>query len=209
MRTWQLISRVEDDRTSCLRAALRDLLHWGKTYLQTSAPLPSYFPLLLASLVITRHFQTERGLVARITGNGFGALVVSKLVDALETICFPRCRCLPCISGVHIGYLGTEHHQFILLQHRLRVINFWNVVSIISGEVPTLSAGIGKSADVLTVSRETLNILANRLRGHLFISGVLPVDQWWSMQEEYSEVANGLSSDQFKNETVKTLDRLQ
>lgn len=110
-----------------------------------------------------------------------------------------------CISAI----LGTEHHQFILLQHRLRVINFWNVVSIISGEVPTLSAGIGKSADVLTVSRETLNILANRLRGHLFISGVLPVDQWWSMQEEYSEVANGLSSDQFKNETVKTLDRLQ
>lgn len=112
---------------------------------------------------------------------------------------------LACISAI----LGTEHHQFILLQHRLRVINFWNVVSIISGEVTTLSAGIGKSADVLTVSRETLNILANRLRGHLFISGVLPVDQWWSMQEEYSEVANGLSSDQFKNETVKTLDRLQ
>jgi hypothetical protein len=38
---------------------------------------------------------------------------------------------------------------------------------------------------------------------------VLPVDQWRSVQEEYSEVLNALSSDQFKNETVKTLDQLR
>jgi hypothetical protein len=201
-------SLTEEDRTSCLRTSLRSLWHWGKAYLQTSAQLPSYFHLLLASPEITRHFQSEHDPVARITGYCFGALVVNKLVDALESPISPsvgvRNAYLACISAI----LGTEHHEVFLLHRRLRVMNFWNVVSIISGGVHTLSAGVGIPTDVLTIVQDTLKILANRLRGRLFVSGVLPVDQWRSMQEEYSEVLNALSSDQFKNETVKTLDRL-
>ena len=202
-------SLVEEDRTSCLRTSLRSLWHWSKAHLQTSAPLPSYFPLLLASPEITRHFQTERDPVARITGYCFVALVVSKLVDTLELAILPdvgtRNAYLACILAI----LGTEHPEFILLHHRLRVINFWNVVSIISGELHTLSAVAGMPADVLAMTQDTLNILANRLRGRLFVSGVLPVDQWRSIQEEYLKVVSALSSDQFKHETVNILDRLQ
>lgn len=74
------------------------------------------------------------------TGYCFGALVVSKLVDTLELPISPGvgvCNAYPaCILAV----LGTEHRDFILLYHQLRVIKFWNVVSIISGELHTLSS---------------------------------------------------------------------
>jgi hypothetical protein len=202
-------SFTEEDRASCLRTSLGSLWHWGKTYLQTSAPLPSYFYLLLASPEITGHFRTECDPVARIMAYCFGALVVNKLTDALELPISPgagiRNAQLACISAI----LGPEHREVFLLPHRLRVINFWKSVSIISGEVHTLSAGAGMPADVFNIAQDTLNILANRLRGRLFVSGVLPVDQWRSVQEEYSEVVDALNSDQFKNETAMTLDRLR
>lgn len=132
MRTGRLVSGGRrPHKLQCLRTSLRSLWHWSKAYLQTSALLPSYFPLLLASPEIKRHFRTERDPVARITGYCFGALVVSKLVDTLEQPILPdvgvRNACLACILAI----LGTEPREFILLHHRLRVVNFWNLVSII------------------------------------------------------------------------------
>ena len=202
-------SIMEEERTSCLRTSLRSLWHCSKAHLQTRAPLPSYFPLVLARPEITRHLQTERDPVARIIGYCFGALIVNKLVDALESPISlgsgVRNAHLACISAI----LGIEHHEIFVLPHRLRVINFQNVVSVISAEAHTLSAAAGMPVDVLEMAQDTLNVLANRLRDRLFVSGGPPIDQWRSVQEEYSEVANALSSDQFKKETEKTLDYLR
>ena len=64
-------------------------------------------------------------------------------------------------------------------------------------------------ADLLNIAQDTLTVLANRLRDRLFVSGGPPIDQWRSVQEEYSEIVNALSSDQLKKETEKTLDRLR
>jgi len=199
-------SLMEEDRTSCLRTSLKSLWHCGKAYLQKSAPLPSYFPLLLARPEIIRHLRTEPDPVARITGYCFGALVVNKLVDALES---PISRSrgvhnsyLECISAV----LGAEHCEVFLSPHRIRVINFWKVVSVMSGEV---HASAGMPADVLDIAQDTLNVLANRLRDRLFVSGGPPMDQWRSVQEEYSQVVLALNCDRFKNEPVETLDRLR
>ena len=113
-------SLVEEVRTSCLRVCPKSLWHCGKAYHQAPDPLPSYFPLVLARPEISRHFQTEEDPVARMTGCCFGALLVSKLVDTLESHISLSGRVrnaeLACISAI----LGTEHrfaspasrHQF-------------------------------------------------------------------------------------------------
>ncbi|KAH9011978.1 hypothetical protein EDB83DRAFT_2447718 [Lactarius deliciosus] len=195
-------SLPEEVRKSCLRVCLKTLWHSGKAYHQTPDPLPSYFPLMLARPEITRHFQTERDPVARITGRCFAALVVSKLVDALESPVSLSGRVrnpeLACISAI----LGTEHRE-------LRIINLRNVISGMSGKIDTLFTDAGMPADALDIARETLHILANRLRDCPFVPEGLPMDQRWLLQEIESDVVSSLDSDQLKNETVKTLDRLQ
>ncbi|KAF8269057.1 hypothetical protein EI94DRAFT_1726131 [Lactarius quietus] len=204
------LSLNEEDRASCLRTSLRSLWHCGNAYLYTSAPLPSYFPLLLASPEFTHHIQTARDPVARITGYCFGALVVSRLVDALESPIPPsggvRNAHLASISAI----LGKGNPDVFILPHRLRVINFRNVVSIISSEVNTLSAAGLIPANVLNIAQDALKLLATHLRGRLFVSGGLPINQWRSAQKEYSEVVDALSSSQLGHELLKqTLDRLR
>ena len=202
-------SLTEELRTSCLRMCLKTLRHCGKTYHQTSGPLPSYFPLVLARPEITRNFQTEQDPVVRIMGCCFGALIVSRLVDALGSPITLRSGVrnaeLECVSAI----LGTAHHEVVLLPHQLRIINIRNVVSVMSDEVHTLSTVAGIPADVLNIAQDTLYVLANRLRDRLSVTGGLPIDQRRSVQERYSDIVNALSSDQLKNETVKTLDRLR
>jgi len=200
-------SLTEEVRTSSLRMCLRSLWDCAKAYHQTSGRLPSYFPLVLAGPEITRHFQTEQDPVARITGCCFGALIVCKLVDALGSPISLSGRVrnaeMACISAI----LGTEHREDSLLPHQIRVINFRNVVSLMSGETDTLF--IAMPAGVLNIAQATLYVLANRLRGSAFIPGGPPMDQWVLPQKIYLDVVNALSSDQLKNETVKTLDRLR
>src|SRR6266702_4288476 len=197
-------SLMEEMRTSCLRICLKSLWHCGKAHHQISDPLPSYFPLVLARPEITRHFQTEQDPVARITGCCFGALIVSKLVDALESPIFlsghVRNAELACISAI----LGTEHDEGLLLPHQLHFINFRNVVSLMSGEIDTLFTAAGMPANVLNIAQDTLYILADRM----FVLVGLPMDQQRLLQEIYWDVVNALRSDQLKNETVKVLDRL-
>jgi hypothetical protein len=66
-------------------------------------------------------------------------------------------------------------------------------------------------ADLLIMAQETLYTVANSLRDSMFVLGGLPRDQGRLLQEIYSEVEHehALSSNQLKNETLKTLDRLQ
>ena len=196
-------------RTSCLRMCLKNLWHCGKTYHQTSEPLPSYFPPVLARLEITHHFQSEPDPAVRITGCCFGALIVSKLIDTLE---LP----IPLISSVRnaeLAYisaiLGTEHREVLLSPHRLHLINFRNVVSLMSGEIDTLFPSAGMPTDVLNIAQDTLKILANSLLDNTFVLGGLPRDQGRLLQEIYSDVDHALRSDQLRDETVNTLNRLE
>ena len=202
-------SLIEEVRASCLRMCLKTLWHCGKAYNQTSDPLPSYFPLVLATPEISRHFQTEQDPVSRMTGCCFGALTVNKLVDALKSPIFVsgsvRNAELARISAI----LGTEHREVLLLPHQLRIINFRNVVFLMSGEIDTLFTAAGMPADVLNIAQDTLYILANSLRCCMFVLEVLPRNQHQLLQEIESDVVNALSSDQLKDETVKTLDRLR
>ncbi|KAH8987012.1 hypothetical protein EDB92DRAFT_1204243 [Lactarius akahatsu] len=202
-------SLSEEVRTSCLRICLKTLWHGGKAYHQIPDPLPSYFSLMLARPEITRHFQTEQDPVAHITGRCFAALVVSKMVDALELPISLSSRVrnpeLACISAI----LGTEHREVLLLPHQLRIINFRNVITGMSSTIDTLFTDAGMPADALDIARETLHILANRLRDCTFVPEGLSMDHRRLLQEIESDVVFSPDSDQLKNETVKTLDRLR
>src|SRR6266702_244839 len=202
-------SLTEEVRTSCLRMCLKSLWHCGKAYHQTSDPLPSYFPLVLARPENTRLFQTEQDPVARVTACCFGALIVSKLVDALKSPISLSGHVdnaeLACISAI----LGTEHRKVLLLPNHLRVINFRNFISFMSGEINMSFTAAGMPGDVLNIAHDTLYILANRLRDSISVRGDLPMDEWLLLQEMYSDVEDALGSEQLKSETVKILDRLR
>jgi hypothetical protein len=202
-------SLMEDARASCLRMCLKTLWHCGKAYHQIRDPLPSYFPLMLARPEITRYFPSDQDPAVRITGCCFGALIVSKIVDTLESPISLIDRVhnaeLACISAI----LGTEHREVLLLPHRLHLINFRNVVSLMADEIDTLFTSAGMPADVLNLAQDTLYILANSLRDSIIVLGGLPKDQSRLLQEIHSNVEHALRSDQLRNETVKTLDRLR
>ncbi|KAH9173351.1 hypothetical protein EDB89DRAFT_1959356 [Lactarius sanguifluus] len=188
---------------------LKTLWICGKAYHQTPDPLPSYFPLVLARPEITRHFPTEQDLVARIMGCCFGALIVSKLVDAFKSPIFVSGRVLneemACISAI----LSTEHHE--VLPHHLHVINFRNVVSLVSDKVLNMFTAGGMPTDValLSIVRDTLYTLANSLRDSVLTLGGLRKDQERLLLEISSDVVHALRSDPLENETVETLDGLR
>ncbi|KAH9071588.1 hypothetical protein EDB83DRAFT_2364817 [Lactarius deliciosus] len=194
---------TEEVRASCLRMCLKTLWNCGKAYHQTPDPLPSYFPLELARPEITRHFPTEQDLVASIMGCCFGALIVSKLVDAFKSPIYVGGRVLneetTCISAI----LGTEHHKGLLLPHHLHVINFRNVVSLMSDRVLNMFTAVGMPVDValLSIVRDTLYTLANSLRDS--------VDQERLLLELSSDVVHALRSDPLEKKIIETLDRLR
>ena len=199
----------EEVRTSHLRMGLKTLWHCAKAYHQIPDPLPSYFPLVLARPKNTHYFQSAQDISARITGCCFGALIASKLVDALEppiSLGDPtRNADVACISAI----LGTWSRDDLLLPHRLHLINFRNVVSLMSSEADSLFTSEGMPADLLIMAQDTLHVIANSLRDSMFVLGGLPRDQGRLLQEIYSEVEHALSYDRLKNETLKTLDRLR
>ncbi len=201
-------SLMEEVRTSCLQMCLKTLWHCAKARHRTSDPLPYYYPLVLARPEITRQFRTEPDPVARITGCCFGALIVSRLVDALESPNPPKGRVrkavLACISAI----LDNEYMVDFILPHQLRGINFRNMVSLMSGEINTLSTAVGMPGAVLNIAQATLYILTQRLCDPVFTQS-LSRDQRPLLEEIHSDVVNALHSDQLKNETVKTLDRLR
>ena len=187
---------IEEVRTSCLQICLECLWKCGITYHQTSDPLPSHFSLVLTKPEVTHYLQTEQDPIARITGCCFCALIVSKLVDTLESPISFSGRIvgaaeLACISAI----LGAEHRDVSLSPHQIRLINFRNVVLLISSEVDSLFT----SAGMLKIAQDTLYNLANHIPGSMPLLGSLP---------DMCPDVNTLSSDQLKTETVKTLDRL-
>jgi len=194
-------------RRSCLRMSLKTLWHTSKAYHYISDPLPPYFPLMLSSPEITHHLQTEQDPVARLTGCCFGALIVSKLVVALKSpISFSGHvdnAELACISAI----LGIGHREDLLLPHQLRVINFRNVVSLMSSEIDILFTTEGMPADMLDIAQDTFHILANCLCDNRFGFEGVPMDQ----RELLLDIQNSARSDsvRLKDQTVKTLDRVQ
>ena len=212
---------TEEVRTSSLRMVLKTLWHSGKAYHDASDPLPPYFPLLLASPEIIHHLQVEQDPVARITGCCFGAFVASKLVDALNSE-LPISSSghahdaeLACISAI----IGTSLHEDFILPHQLRVLNFRNIVSLISAEIDIFFTAEGTPTNVLDIAQDTLNVLANRFIDSGFVPQGLPMEQQRLLDDIYVEVNFFLdgsylevdfpSADQLKDQLVKTLGRLQ
>jgi hypothetical protein len=199
----------EEVRTIHLRMGLKTLWHCAKAHHQIPEPLPSYFLLVFARPEITSHLQSAQDISVRITGCCFGALIASKLVDTLELpICLSgpiRNADVACISAI----LGIWNSDGLLSPHQLHLINFRNVVSLMSSEIDKLFTSEGKPGDLLIIAQDTLHVIANSLRDSMFVLGGLPRDQGRLLQEIYSEVERALSSDQLKNETLKTLGRLR
>ncbi|KAI9447554.1 hypothetical protein H4582DRAFT_8940 [Lactarius indigo] len=192
---------IEEVRISCLRMSLKSLWHCVNAYHQTSNSLPSYFPLVLVRPEVIRHFQTEQDPVSRITGCCFWALVVSKLVDVLESPIslsgdVPNAE-LACISVI----LGAEYHEVLLSPRQLYVINLRNVVSVMSGEIDTFTTG-RIPADMLKITQDTLEILVSRLHVSMFVPA-MPTVQWFLLQDIFSDLS--ALTDQPKNKTVKAL----
>src|SRR6266702_2002380 len=201
----------EEVRTSCLRMCLRTLWHSSKAYHHTSDPLPPYFPLMLASPEITHHFQTEQDPVARLTGCCFGALIVSKLVAALESPISLSGNVENAELACILAILGTGNREDLLLRHKLHIINFRNVVSLMSSEIDILFTTEGMPADMLDIARVTLHIVADRLRDSRFGFEHGPMDQRGLLRGIHREVQIAVfsESDWLKDQTVKTLDRLR
>ncbi|KAH8990165.1 hypothetical protein EDB86DRAFT_2939958 [Lactarius hatsudake] len=205
---------TEEVRSSCLWMTLKILWHCGTAYHQTSDPLPPYFHLVLASPEITRHFHSEQDPVLRMMGCCLRALIASKLVNSLPpklTISLSggghhatHNAILACISAI----LGKGHRD-VLLPYQLRIINFRNVVSLMSDEIDTLFTPAGMPADVLDIAEQTLNILVERFHAtSWFIPGDLPMDQRQLLGKIYSTVMDSRRPNSLK-ETVQTLNQLQ
>jgi len=166
---------------------------------------------MLSRPEITHHFQTEQDPVARLTGCCFGALIASKLVDSLKSSISLSGNVENAELACILTILGTGHREDLLLSHQLRVINFQNVVSLMSGEIDILFTTEGMPADLLDIAQDTLYILSNRLRDRRFVFEDVPVDQRELLLDIHGEVQNALrsNSDRLKDQKVETLDRLR
>ncbi|KAN0137244.1 hypothetical protein V8E53_004954 [Lactarius tabidus] len=204
------LATTEEVCTSCMRMSLKTLWQSGKAYHGASDQLPPYFPLLLASPEIIHRFQVEQDPIARITGSCFGAFVASKLVDDLnlELPISPSSHVHDAELACILAIIGTSLHEDFLLHHRLRVINFRKVVSLMSAEIDTLFTTDGTPANVLDIAQDTLNILANCFIDSAFVPQGLPTDQQRVLDDIYLEV-NLPSADRLNDQLVKTLGRLQ
>jgi hypothetical protein len=200
-------SVIEEVRTSCLRICLKTLWRCAEAYAQCPDPMPSDFPLLLASPEIIRQFHTENDSVARFMGCCFRALVLTKLVDSLKSPISlgggDNNAELACISAI----LGPEHHEGLLLPYQLRIINLRNIVSLMFSEIDTFAAA-GRSEDVLNMAIDTLSILASRL-GDPFFHSTLTVDHERLQEEIHWGVFMALDPHQLKETPVKILEQLR
>ncbi|KAN0137306.1 hypothetical protein V8E53_004751 [Lactarius tabidus] len=199
---------TEEVRTSCLRMLLKTLWNSGKAHQLSSDPLPPHYSLMLASPELIHHFQTEQDPVARLMGRFFGALVVNKLVDTIESPVSltgqKQNAELACISAI----LSAGHTEGLLSPHHLRIINFEGVVSLMLGEIDTFTEA-GMPEDMPNTAQVTLYTLANRFHDRRFAREVLPMDQRQLLQEINSDLQDAWSYYQRKDEAVDRLERLQ
>jgi hypothetical protein len=152
----------EEVRSSCLRMCLKVLWHCGRAYHQGSDPLPTYFHLVLASPEIF-HLKTEQDPVIRMTGRCFGALVLSKLVNNLQSKSHVSLNA-DVVPAYIWAILGDEHREDVLLPYQLHVINFRDVVSLVSGMIDVLFPAAGVLEDLVGMAEQTLTILAERFK---------------------------------------------
>jgi hypothetical protein len=148
----------EDKRKKRLRVCMNCLWYFGKAYnrLGSSQMLPSYFPDTLASPSIARCIRAEDDFGVRIIGRCFGALIVNKLAEDLESRTDPiREEELACLSTI----VGTEPHDLSLLLLQPGAVALLNMISLTFdkiGGLVTYKVPVG----VLPVVQQTLSILS-------------------------------------------------
>jgi hypothetical protein len=154
-----------DVRRNCLRMCLKNLWHCAKAYHHQSGaskPLPSYFPLTLASPEIIRRIQAEEDPASRVMGRCFCALVVTKL--AADTRSRPDSNVqisddeLACLSII----LGTKSDDVKFCLEWPGVIGLASMASLALGDLGPLGVST-LPPDVFDVAYQTLTILSQSL----------------------------------------------
>lgn len=196
----------EEVRLSCLRMCLKVLWHCSREHHQGSDSMPTYFQRVLASPDIT-HSKTEVDPVILVTGRCFEALVLSKLVNNLQSklhVSLDR-EVVP----AHIwAILGDDHREDVLLPYQLHVINFRDVVSLMSGVIDALFPAAGMLADFVEMAEQTLTILAERFKKTNPLLMHIPKVQR-PLLGEIPIVTDAGRPYRLRDQTVETLNQLQ
>ena len=148
---------TEEQHRRCLRICLEWLWRWAKAYSQSSASLPSYFPLPSPDMI--RRLQAEPDPTAAIIAQCFSALVAKKLaadVDSRHS------------SDVRVHDTKLESLSAILCRTRPELETFLiqsgavdlaNIPSLASSVLKTLFTEEVLSTDVLGIFRGTVDTL--------------------------------------------------
>jgi hypothetical protein len=153
-----------DVRRRCLRMCLKNLWYCAKAYHQSGAskPLPSHFPLTLASPEIIRRIQAEEDPASRIMGRCFCALVVTKLAADARSRPDSNVRIgddeLACLSII----LGTKGDDVKFCLEWSGAIGLVSMVSLALGDLGSFDVST-LPPDVFDVAHETLTILSQSL----------------------------------------------
>jgi hypothetical protein len=167
-------------RTSCLRICLKSLWCFTRWYHRVDSPLPfqpysppplpSYFPLVLASSQITQLIRTETDPAARVIGRCFEALVVDRLVTNTNS---PTDEDVACLSAI----LNQECHIVWRCLDERSALDLRNVISVISDEIDTFVAD-KLPADALEIFQQTLSVISRQIdRGRKVVDDELYMDQ--------------------------------
>jgi hypothetical protein len=153
-----------DLRKSYLRMCLKSLWYCAKAYHQPGAyrPLPSNFPLTLASPEIIRRIQAEEDPASRVIGRCLCALVVTKLAadarsrpDSNVPIGDDELACLSII-------LGTKSDDVRFCLEWPGAVELASLASLALGDLGSLDVST-LPPDGLDVAYQTLSILSGSL----------------------------------------------
>jgi hypothetical protein len=158
-------SRLATDlRRSCLRMCLKGLWYCAKACHQSGAskPLPSSFPLTLASPEIIRRIQAEEDPASRVIGRCLCALVVMKLAadarpcpDSKVQIDDDELECLSII-------LGTTNDDARLCLECPGAVELATLVSLALGDLGSLDVST-LPPDGLDVAYQALSLLSQSI----------------------------------------------
>ena len=150
------LTEDSEQRRRRLRECLECLWCWARAYNQSSASLPSYFPLPNPDMI--RRLQAEQDPTAAIIARCFGALVANKLAADINSRRSSDVRVhdtkLESLSAI-LGSPRTDVETFL---RQPGAIGLANIASLTSSVMKTLFTKEVPS-EVLSIFRTTVDIL--------------------------------------------------
>jgi hypothetical protein len=161
-----------DERETRLRACLKCLWYFGRTYNEptTSELLPSYFPLTLVSPEIIHHIKAEQDPISRAMGHCFSALVVTKLAADVSSRAAPHIPISSRVSDDELACLSTfldaENHDVMFCLECPGAVELASMVSLARGGLDSLHNDNFRR-DAFNTTQQTLAILSQNAELHL------------------------------------------